>query len=271
MPISQSPMIMKAASPLQEHLRRRVIVASGDRRIHVFGDHRAILLERLDHLGASHRRRIAFDERLLEKIDILAVDDDFEGRRVRPVGAEMGEADHFGGDRFVAGGVEFGPGLRQLLDAGLGHALLEPQIQLMRWMFIGAATHLPVGFMTGSSSGATTFSQPSSFACASRSAVMPVAFHSAISGPLSCTAGGALPAITSARSLASVLAVWPAMEVCSHLPPALGEHLAELGDGRGVGAASPIDAACWSSARQALRSRSGRGRKGPRSPRRIRT
>ena len=49
---------------------------------------------------------------------------------------------------------------------------------------------------------------------------MPVAFHSAISGPLSCTAGGALPATTSARSLASVLAVWPAIDVCSHLPPA---------------------------------------------------
>ena len=49
---------------------------------------------------------------------------------------------------------------------------------------------------------------------------MPVAFHSAISGPLSWTAGGALPATTSARSLASVLAVWPAIDVCSHLPPA---------------------------------------------------
>ena len=84
---------------------------------------------------------------------------------------------------------------------------------------MGAATQLPVGFITGSSSGATTFSQPSEAASSSRSAVMPVSFHSAISGPLSCTAGGALPAITSARSLASVLAVWPAIEVCSHLPP----------------------------------------------------
>src|SRR5271170_2724257 len=87
-------------------------------------------------------------------------------------------------------------------------------------MFIGAATHFPLGFITGRSSGATAFSQPSSAACASRLAVMPVAFHSAISGPLSWTAGGALPAITSARNLASVLAVWPAIEVCSHLPPA---------------------------------------------------
>src|ERR1700728_3139054 len=99
-------------------------------------------------------------------------------------------------------------------------ALVEPQIQLMRWMFIGAATQWPVGFITGSSSGATTLSQPSLLARSSRLAVMPVAFHSAISGPLSCTAGGALPATTSARSLASVLAVWPAIEVCSHLPPA---------------------------------------------------
>ncbi len=91
----------------------------------------------------------------------------------------------------------------------------------MRWMFIGAATQWPVGFITGSSSGATTLSQPPRTwrgrrdwrSCRS-------AFHSAISGPLSCTAGGALPATTSARSFASVLAVWPAIEVCSHLPPA---------------------------------------------------
>src|SRR5271154_6928740 len=99
-------------------------------------------------------------------------------------------------------------------------ALVDAQIQLMRWMFIGAATQSPVGFITGSSSGATTLSHPSLLARSSRLAVMPVSFHSAISGPLSWTAGGALPATTSARSLASVLAVWPAMEVCSHVPPA---------------------------------------------------
>src|SRR6185437_3852945 len=99
-------------------------------------------------------------------------------------------------------------------------ALVEAQIQLMRWIFIGAATQWPAGFMTGRSSGATTLSQPSLLARSSRLAVMPVAFHSAISGPLSCTAGGALPATTSARSLASVLAVWPAIEVCAHFPPA---------------------------------------------------
>src|SRR5690606_32467598 len=44
-------------------------------------------------------------------------------------------------------------------------------------------------------------------------------FHSPISGPLSCTAAGALPEMTSERSLARVLAVWPAMAVCSQLPP----------------------------------------------------
>src|SRR5271166_3457837 len=99
-------------------------------------------------------------------------------------------------------------------------ALVDPQIQLMRWMFIGAATQSPVGFITGRSSGATTLSQPSAFASWSRLAVLPVSFHSAISGPFSWTAGGALPATTSARSLASVLAVWPAIEVCSHFPPA---------------------------------------------------
>src|SRR5262252_4690971 len=99
-------------------------------------------------------------------------------------------------------------------------ALGEAHSQLTRWMFIGAATHLPAGFITGKSSGATTLSHPSLAASSSRLAVMPVAFHSAISGPLSWTAGGASPATTLARSLASVLAVWPAIEVCSHLPPA---------------------------------------------------
>src|SRR5208282_3829108 len=99
-------------------------------------------------------------------------------------------------------------------------ALVEPHIQLTRWMFIGAATQEPFGFITASSSGATTLSQPSALASASRLAVLPVSFHSAISGPFSCTAGGALPATTSARSLASVFAVCPAIEVCSHLPPA---------------------------------------------------
>src|SRR5579871_2416612 len=87
-------------------------------------------------------------------------------------------------------------------------------------MFIGAATQWPFGFITGSSSGATTLSQPSLLARSSRLAVLPVSFHSAISGPFSCTAGGALPATTSERNLASVLAVWPAIEVACHLPPA---------------------------------------------------
>src|SRR5271154_7005136 len=87
-------------------------------------------------------------------------------------------------------------------------------------MFIGAATQWPDGFITGNSSGATTLSHPSLAARSSRLAVLPVVFHSAISGPLSCTAGGALPEIKSERSLASVLAVWPAIEGACHLPPA---------------------------------------------------
>src|SRR5262245_37619296 len=91
----------------------------------------------------------------------------------------------------------------------LSIAFLDPHIQLTRWMFIGAATHEPFGFITASSSGATTLSQPSAFASASTLAVLPVSFHSAISGPFSCTAGGALPDTTSARNLASVFAVWP--------------------------------------------------------------
>ncbi len=103
----------------------------------------------------------------------------------------------------------------------LSSAFLLPHIQLMRWIFIGTATHEPLGFITDKSSGATVPSQFSCLAISSSLSVMPVAFHSAISGPFSCTAGGGLPATTSARSLASVLAVWPAMEVDSHLPPAV--------------------------------------------------
>src|SRR3712207_2248105 len=93
-------------------------------------------------------------------------------------------------------------------------------IQFTRWMFIGTATQEPAGFISSISSGATTDSQFPAVATSSRFIVMPVPFHSAISGPLSWTAGGALPATTSARSLASVFAVWPAIEVCSQVPPA---------------------------------------------------
>src|SRR5258706_12841821 len=102
----------------------------------------------------------------------------------------------------------------------LSIAFFEPHIQLTRWMFIGAATQEPLGFMTVINSGATTLSQPSALASASRLAVLPVAFHSAISGPFNCTAGGALPETTSARNLASVLAVWPEIGVCCQVPPA---------------------------------------------------
>ena len=91
--------------------------------IHIFGDHQAILLERLDHFRAAHRRGVALDESLAEEIDILAVDDDFECGRVGPILAEMPEADDLGGDRLVAIRVELGPGLGQSGDAGLGHRL----------------------------------------------------------------------------------------------------------------------------------------------------
>src|SRR5258708_6426269 len=103
------------------------------------------------------------------------------------------------------------------LRPALSSAFVLPHIQLMRWIFIGTATHEPFGFITGKSSGATLASQFSCLAISSRLSVIPVAFHSAISGPFSCTAGGKLPETTSARSLASVLAVWPAMDVANTL------------------------------------------------------
>src|SRR5258708_12032120 len=106
-----------------------------------------------------------------------------------------------------------------LVIPALSRAFFPPHIQLIRWIFIGTATHEPLGFMTARSSGATDLSQPSSLAISSRLRVFPVAFHSAISGPFSWTAGGGLPETTSARSLARALAVWPAMEAASHLPP----------------------------------------------------
>ena len=102
----------------------------------------------------------------------------------------------------------------------LSIAALLPHIQSMRWMFIGVATQVSVGFITSIRAGATSSSQFSAAATSLRSVVMPVAAHSAISGPLSWTAGGALPATTSARSLAMVLALLPATDVCSQAPPA---------------------------------------------------
>jgi hypothetical protein len=63
------------------------------------------------------------DERLAEKVDVLPVNDHFERRRIRPVGAVVRDADEMGRDRLVAVGVEFGPGLRQLLDSRLLHGL----------------------------------------------------------------------------------------------------------------------------------------------------
>src|SRR5260221_5122895 len=107
-----------------------------------------------------------------------------------------------------------------LVIPALSRAFFPPHIQLIRWIFIGTATHEPLGFMTARSSGATDLSQPSSLAISSRLRVIPVAFHSAISGPFSWTAGGGSPDTTSERSLARVLAVCPAMGVASHFPPA---------------------------------------------------
>src|SRR5258708_15345444 len=106
------------------------------------------------------------------------------------------------------------------LRPALSSAFVLPHIQLMRWIFIGTATHEPFRFITGKSSGATLASQFSCLAISSRLSVIPVAFHSAISGPFSCTAGGKLPETTSARSLASGLAVLTAHEGALHLPPA---------------------------------------------------
>src|SRR5215472_14400516 len=110
--------------------------------------------------------------------------------------------------------------LGKSLIPALSNAFGLDHIQLMRWIFIGTATHEPLGFNTGRSSGATSWSQFSCLAISSRLSVILVASHSAISGPFNCTAGGGLPATTSARSLARVFAVWPAMEVACHLPPA---------------------------------------------------
>src|SRR5258707_8934010 len=107
-----------------------------------------------------------------------------------------------------------------LVIPALSRAFFPPHIQLIRWIFIGTATQEPLGFMTDKSSAATVPSQFSCLAISSRLRVMPVAFHSAISGPFSWTAGGGLPDTTSARNLARVLAGLPAMEVASHLPPA---------------------------------------------------
>src|SRR4030088_272339 len=88
----------------------------------------------------------------------------------------------------------------------LSSAFLLPHIQLMRWIFIGTATQEPLGFITDKSSGATVASQFSCLAISSRLNVIPVAFHSAISGPFSCTAGGGLPATTTAARLGNVFA-----------------------------------------------------------------
>ena len=81
------------------------------------------LLERLDHFRRAHRRGVALDEGLAEQALVHSVDDHLERRGVGPVRAEMGDADEMRRDRLVAVGVEFGPGLRQALDPRLLHRL----------------------------------------------------------------------------------------------------------------------------------------------------
>ena len=122
----------KAASPRADQMRHRIPVAAVHARVHVFGGHRAQLLERLDHAVAAHRLDVAFDEGLLEEVDVHAVDDDLEDGRVGPVRARMRDADLAGGHDLVAGGVELGPGLRHLGDAGLCITLGDAHSQLMR-------------------------------------------------------------------------------------------------------------------------------------------
>ena len=51
-----------------------VIVAAGDGGIHmIWRPSSRILIERLDHFRAAHRRRIALDEGLAEQVETLAM------------------------------------------------------------------------------------------------------------------------------------------------------------------------------------------------------
>ena len=107
-------------------------------------------------------------------------------------------------------------------------------------MFIGAATQLPVGFITGSSSGATTFSQPSG--CRQ---IVEIGGHAGLVplgdlGPLELhgrrrVAGDHVGAQLGQRigGVAGDRGLLPRAALG-------GEHLAELGDRRGVGAGRPL-------------------------------
>ena len=64
-------------------------------------------------------------------------------------------------------------------------AFVDAQIQFMRWMFIGAATQLPVGFITSKQFGRDDLVPALGLGELVEIGVMPVSFHSAISGPLS--------------------------------------------------------------------------------------
>ena len=137
--------------------------------------------------------------------------------------------------------------------------------QLMRWMFIGAATQVPFGFITGSSSGATTLSQPSwpgeLVDVGGDAGLVPLGDLGALEldggrrvagDHVGAKLGKRVGGVTGDRGL---------------LPHAAGggEHLAELGDRPRHRSRSPTDAACWSSARpmqcaSGMPGRSGRNR-----------
>ena len=122
-------------------------------------------------------------------------------------------------------------------------AALLPQIQLMRWMFIGAATQCPSGFITGSSSGATTLSQPSAAASSSMLAVMPVCVPLGDFRTLELHRGGGVARDHVGAQLGE--GVGGVAGDRGLLPGTArgGEHLAELGDRGGVVAGWPTDAA----------------------------
>ena len=132
------------------------------------------------------------------------------------------------------------------LMPALSRTALLAHSQLMRWMFIGAATQSPFGFITGRSSGATTLSQPSSLG-----ELVHVGGHAGLV-PLGDL--GTLELHGRRRVAGNHVGAELGQRVGGMagdrglLPVAAGgrEHLAELGDGRGVGAARPTDAACWS-------------------------
>src|SRR5260370_42153892 len=91
-------------------------------------------------------------------------------------------------------------------------ALVEAQSQLMRWMFMGAATQSPVGFITGRSSGATTLSHPSALASSSRLAAAAQSVHSGVFRPFRFPGRRALAAPDLARTSARLVVGVPPIQ-----------------------------------------------------------